>query len=108
MSRRLARGAEHLPALRRLPVVKLLALADVVVLARQHLTRLDPAERRRFLELVRAGRGRRRNLSPQQRAELASLIAKARAREFLGEVADRFSPIPLPKRVVRGRSSRRR
>jgi hypothetical protein len=73
------------------------------LLARDHITRLDPAERRRFLELMRRGRGRRRNLTESERAELAALLAKANPRLFVGLVADRLSPVPLPRRVVRGK-----
>jgi hypothetical protein len=99
----LAHGSEHLPGLRRLPVLKLLAIAEVMLLAREHVTRLEPRERRRLVELVRTGRGRRRNLTPEQRAELARLIDKVEPRLFIGEAADRLSPVPLPRRVVRGR-----
>jgi hypothetical protein len=84
-------------------VLRLLSLAEVLLLARQHVVRLEPEERRRLVELVRIGRGRRRNLTPQQREELAALVEKAAPREFLGEVARRLSPVPLPQRVIRGR-----
>lgn len=82
----------------------LLAAADVVMLARRHWHRLSPPERRRLLALVGKGHGRSRNLSSEEQAELARLIAKADPRLFAGLVAQRFSPVPLPNRVVRGRS----
>jgi hypothetical protein len=88
---------------RRLPMGRLLALGEIVILASQHVRRLDPAERRRFLELMRRGRLRSRNLSPDERAELAALIAKADPRLFVGLVAKRLSPVWLPRRVVRGK-----
>lgn len=100
---RLASGVAAFRAARRLPVGKLLILGEIVILASEHVRRLDPAERRRFLELMRRGRGRRRNLSPDERAELAALIAKADPRLFAGLVAQRLSPVPLPDRVVRGK-----
>lgn len=81
----------------------LLAAADVVMLAHRHWHRLSPPERRRLFALVRKGHGRSRNLSPGERAELERLIAKADPRLFAGLVAQRFSPVPLPNRVVRGR-----
>jgi hypothetical protein len=84
-------------------VFKLLAAAEVLLLARQHALRLEPEERRRLVELVRIGRGRRRNLTLEQREELAELVEKAAPREFLGEAASRLSPVPLPKRLIRGR-----
>jgi hypothetical protein len=85
-----------------MPVAKLLMLGDIVVLARQHVANLNPSERRRFLDLMRRAHGRPRNLSPQERAELSALVAKANPRLFVGLVADKLSPVPLPRRVVRG------
>lgn len=96
----------RIPGLRRLPVLKLLAIGEIVLLARTHLSKLDPRERRRLVELMRAGRGRPRNLSPADREELALLVAKAEPRLFAGSVADKLSPVPLPRRVVQGRRRR--
>lgn len=90
--------------MRRVPVMKLLVLAEVLLLARDHLGKLQPEERRRLVELVRLGRGRRRNLTPSERDELSRIIAKAEPRLFVGLVAERFSPVPLPRRIVRGRT----
>jgi hypothetical protein len=92
-----------LKAARALPLARLLAAGQIVLLARQHWHRLEPHERRRLLTLVRQGRGLGRNLPAGDRAELARLIAKADPRLFAGLVAQRFSPVPLPGRVVRGR-----
>jgi TRAP-type C4-dicarboxylate transport system substrate-binding protein len=88
------------------PVARLLAAGEIVMMARQHWHRLEPAERRRFVALVRRGHGRKRNLSERDQAELARLIAKANPRLFVGLVAQRFSPVPLPRRVVHGRRRR--
>jgi hypothetical protein len=88
---------------RAIPVARLLAAAQIVLLARRHWHRLEPGERRRLIALVRQGRGRSRNLSPDDRDELARLVAKADPRLFAGLVAQKFSPVPLPRRVVRGR-----
>jgi hypothetical protein len=101
---RTSRALERFAAVRRLPVGKLLAAGEIVLLARRHVTRLEPHERRRLLALLRQGRGRARNLSPPERAELARLIAKADPRLFAGTVLDRLSPVPLPKRLVRGKN----
>jgi hypothetical protein len=103
----LTKALRRVPGLRRMPVGKLLALGEVVMLAREHLGSLEPSERRRFLELMRHARGRPRNLSQSERAELAALIAKANPRLFLGMMADKLSPVPLPDRVVRGPKRRR-
>jgi hypothetical protein len=89
-----------------MPVVRLLAAAEVLMLARQHLEQLQPRERRRLVELVRQGRGRRSNLTPEQRDELADLLAKAEPRQFLAEAASKFSPVRIPDRLVHGRHRR--
>jgi hypothetical protein len=98
----LAGGATRVPGLRRLPVLKLLAVGEIALLARTHLQRLDPEERRRLIELLRKGRGRTTRLSGAERDDLQRLIAKTEPRLFAGLAADRLSPFPLPGRVVRG------
>jgi hypothetical protein len=97
----------HVPGLRRLPVFKLLAIAEIALLARSHVSRLDAGERRRLFSLLLTGRGRGRNLSPAERDELARLVSKAEPRLFAGLAADRLSPVPLPRRVVRGPKRKR-
>jgi hypothetical protein len=92
--------------LRGLPVVRLLAAAEVLMLARQHVVRLEPAERRRFIELIREAHGRRRNLTPEQRDELADLVAKTAPRQFVVEAASKFSPVRIPDRFVQGKDRR--
>jgi hypothetical protein len=97
------RVAPGIRSLKRLPVAKLLALAEIVSLAHDHLARLEPHERRRVLHLLRVGHGRPSHLTAAQRAELHVLVAKADPRLFAGLVADKLSPVKLPKRVVRGK-----
>ena len=89
--------------MRRLPILKLVAIGEIALLARSHVRRLDAADRRRLVALLRAARGRPANLGAQEREELARLVAKAEPRLFAGLVADRLSPVPLPRRIVRGR-----
>jgi hypothetical protein len=96
------RVLSRLPLLRRLPIFRLLAIAEIALLARDHVSRLDPAERHRLVELVREGRGRGRNLPPAEREELARLVAKVDPRRFAGLAADKLSPVPLPRRLVEG------
>ncbi len=93
-----ARVARRLPYLRRLPVLRLLVLGEVVMLAKEHFEKLSPGERRRLVVLLRDGRGRPANLSRRDRAELAELIAKADPRGFAGSAAGIVSPVPLPGR----------
>jgi hypothetical protein len=99
----LTRTAARLPGLRRIPVLKLLAVAEIAMLARDHFERLTPAERRRLVTLIREGRGRPSNLSKRERQELQALIAKVEPRAFAGEAADKLSPVPLPERLVHGK-----
>ena len=98
VNRVVARAAGRVSALRRVPVAKLLTAAEIVLLAREHLAKLEPHERRRIAELVRLARGRTRNLTPRERAELAALVAKAEPRLFVRLAAERLSPVPLPRR----------
>jgi hypothetical protein len=96
----------RIPGLKRLPVMKLIAIGEIALLARSHAMKLDPDERRRLVALVRKGRGRRSRLSAEEREELSKLVAKAEPRLFAGLVADKLSPVPLPRRLVRGRRPR--
>ena len=105
-SRVIARGTRRIPGLRRLPMLKLLAIAEIALVARDHLSKLEPAERRRLVQLVRKGRGRRTNLTDPEREELATLVAKAEPRLFVGLTADRLSPVPLPRRITHGPGKR--
>jgi hypothetical protein len=75
---------------RALPAAKLIVVGELLLLAREHLHKLEPQERRRVMELVRRGRGRPRNLSERERRELARLVEKAEPREFVGNAAKRF------------------
>jgi hypothetical protein len=96
-------ASKRVKLLRNVPVVKLLALAEIVLLARDHIERLTPSERRRVVILLRTGRGRPSRLSHRERDELARLVAKAEPRGFVGEAANTLSPVPLPDRIVHGR-----
>lgn len=103
----IGQAAERVPGLRRIPIVKLLLLAEIAVLAREHIAKLEPDEWRRMLELIRIGRGRTSNLSMRQRRELKSLVAKAEPRLFAGEAIDKLSPVHVPKRLVYGAKGRK-
>jgi hypothetical protein len=93
----------RIPGLKWIPVMKLIAVGEIALLARSHAIKLTPEERRRLIALVRKGRGRRTKLSDDEREELSRLVAKAEPRLFAGLVAQKFSPVPLPRRLVRGR-----
>ncbi|MDQ6834706.1 MAG: hypothetical protein M3016_00795 [Actinomycetota bacterium] len=102
VTRSLIRAVDHVPGLRRIPAVRLLAIAELGLIARDHLLRLTPEERRRLITLVRHGHGRPSHLTTVEREELAVLVAKLEPRRLVGETAERLSPVPLPKRMVRG------
>jgi hypothetical protein len=98
----IAGGASRVPGLRKLPVYKLIAVGEVALLARTHIARLTPEERRRFVRLMRDAHGRPRNLSEADRAELQRLIAKTEPRMFAGSAIQHLSPVRLPRRLLFG------
>jgi hypothetical protein len=100
VNKAIGRVARRVPGLKRLPVLRLLALGEVALLAQDHLNRLTPPQRRRLVELVRIGRGRRQNLTPREREELSALIARAAPREFAAHAAQKLSPVPIPGPLV--------
>jgi hypothetical protein len=59
--------------------------------------RLDANERRRLLRLVWKSKGRRRNLTLREQAQLRRLIGKVDPRDTIRAVAAEFSPLPWPK-----------
>ena len=103
----LARGATRIPGLKRLPIFKLIALGEIAILAKEHLYRLEPQERKRLVGLVQTSRGRKGNLSEAERRELAELIGKMDTRFFAGAAVDKLSPMPLPKRFTQGTKAQR-
>jgi hypothetical protein len=84
-----------------MPFLKLLAVAQTVLLARRHFQRLNSRDRRRLSELVRRGP----RMDSRERTELRRLIGKLEPRAFAATTADAFSPVPLP-RWLAGRSGR--
>jgi hypothetical protein len=82
--------------LKRLPILRLILIAELAMVARRHLLQLTPRERRRLVELVRKGPG----ITPKQREELGGLVRKLEPRAFAGSAADRLSPVPLPRRLT--------
>ena len=66
----------NLGPLRRLPLFRVLAVAEVALLARDHARKLTPDERHRLLALVGKARGRPANLKPREREEVRELVGK--------------------------------
>jgi hypothetical protein len=94
----LARAAERLPGLRRLPLARLVIAAELAVLAKAHLDRLKPVERRRLLILLRDARGMPKNLSGRDRREFEKLVGKLEPKMFASTAAEKFSPLSGVKR----------
>lgn len=81
--------------LKHLPAARLLLAAELMMLARQHLLKLEPQERRRMVQLLRRGRGRPSHLTERERRELARLLEKTEPREFIRSATKRATGIPL-------------
>jgi hypothetical protein len=84
------------------PIARLVLAAQVVLIARGHLSRLDRPQRRRLIALLVRTRGRPGSLSGAERRELTLLLARLEPRLFLGTALKRLSPVPLPKRLLYG------
>jgi hypothetical protein len=102
MLRFLAKRLSATRLARGFPVLGLLAAAEVAMIARDHFTKLDGTQRRRLIELVRQARGRPGSLSEAEHKELDALVATLEPRLFAGSAAARFSPVPIPKRLLYG------
>jgi hypothetical protein len=87
-----ARTAQRLPGLRRLPLARLVILTELAILAKTHLDRLTPAERRRLLELLAQARGWPRNLSGRNGREFEKLVSKLEPRLFAHTAVEKFAP----------------
>ncbi len=81
---------------KRLPIFKVIAIAQAGMLAKRHYDRLEPGEAKRIAELARRGR----SLTAEEKAELRALTAKLEPRAFAGATADLLSPVPLPRRLT--------
>jgi hypothetical protein len=82
-----------IPVVSKIPVARLVILAEIAIIAGQHIGRLTPAERRRIVQLLARVRGRPSRLTQRERAELSRLVAKAEPKLFAKSVAKKFSPL---------------
>lgn len=94
------------PGLKRLPLLRLLAIADVVRLAKNHANKLTADDRKRMLALAKKASPtkdhlRGNKLTQAEQDELKALVLKAEPRIFAGETANMLSPIPIPSGSVR-------
>lgn len=74
--------------MKNLPLFRLLALAQIGLLARRHFAALSATERRRLMELGR----RPHRLSSKERAELKRIAAKLEPRAFAEGAVRTVSP----------------
>jgi len=82
--------------IKALPVFRLLLIAELLLVLRQHYLLLDPGERRRLRQLVVRGP----RMTQTERRELKGLLGKVRPRLLAGAAAEKLSPIPLPNRIT--------
>jgi hypothetical protein len=78
---------------KRIPFFKLLAILQILLLARRHLQGLSRDDRRRMTQLVRRGH----RLSSAERRELRELAAKLEPGAFVRGAAVRASPLRVKK-----------
>lgn len=88
-----------MPGLKHLPVMRLLAIAELALLARTHIRQLAPEERRRLVVLTGRGRG----MSASERKELSALLEKLDVYALLGP-AGRLLPVHMRGRFTRSGS----
>jgi hypothetical protein len=94
------RAASRVPGLKMLPVVRLIMAAEVLLIGKHHLDRLSAEERGHLIGLVTKAKGRPKNLSAQDQAELSAIVEKLEPRLFLAEATDRISPVGVPSPML--------
>jgi hypothetical protein len=90
-----------MPKFRAIPFMKILAMAEIALLARRHFTLLTPRERGRLVQLIRKAKGRPSNLTKREQDEFSRLVQKAEPRRFAMVAADKLSPVGVPKRLTK-------
>lgn len=76
------------------PLGVAITAGQAAMAAREHWNLLTPAERSRFQALTKESRGRRSNLSAQERQEMAELVRKLQLGTLGKRVAMSAAPIP--------------
>jgi hypothetical protein len=80
----------------RIPIFRLLLIAELVLVVREHYLLLKPSERLRLRQL--AVRGPR--MTPSERDELKHILGQLEPRLLAGAAVEKLSPIPLPARLT--------
>jgi len=94
-------------AAKTIPLARLIVVGEVALMTGRHLQKLDGRERRRLASLVLGSARHPKALSDRERDELHDLIVKIEPRLLLGTAVRRFSPVPLPRRLLYGSPKRR-
>lgn len=89
--------------LKNLPIFRLILIAELALVLREHYLRLTAPERKRLRRLV--ARGPR--MSPAERAELRALVSKLEPRLLAGAAAEKLSPVPLPNLITKAEERKR-
>ena len=89
--------------LKNLPVFRLLLIAELALILREHYLRLSPPERKRLRQLMVRGP----RMSPAERAELRALVSKLEPRLLAGAAAEKLSPVPLPNLITKAEERKR-
>ena len=71
---------------------RILAAAEVALLLKQHLDRLDSREKRELQALVRKSKGRPANLTDRERVQLRGLVAKLEPKDLAKSAATKALP----------------
>jgi hypothetical protein len=95
--------ARRRAARRGIPLLWAFAVAEALAATRRHFASVDPAVRRRAVELVRKSKGRPSNLTAADKAELRRLVGQMDLWQLSKELAAVASPVGMP-----GRNRKRR
>jgi hypothetical protein len=82
--------------IKAIPVFRLLLIAELAIVLRQHYLLLDKDERRRLRQLLVRGP----RMTQTEREEMKRLLGKLRPRLLAGAAVEKLSPVPLPDRVT--------
>ena len=95
----LARAAKRLPLVKRLPLARIVIAAELAMLAKTHYERLSQPERRRLVILLKDATGQPRNMSDRDHNEFERLVAKLEPSLFARAAVEKFSPTGTGKRI---------
>ena len=83
---------------RAVPLMWAFAVAEALAATRRHFASVDPAKRRRAVELARKSKGKPSNLSAREKQELRRLVGEMDLWALSKELAAVASPVGMPGR----------